>query len=152
MVEASQLYCFEKLHQSIFEQYPGHCNRKLFILITSAVGNLAIKVSGQYLVKINWSFLNMKTSKQQNTRKKLAQTRKCWNVKSSMKNWTRKNRKSLISQRLSEKRSILQVLNLKSVQKRIKGSQQIVESVTLPPAPTSMKEPDSTGTSMVESI
>ena len=94
----------------------------------------------------------MKTSKQQNTRKKLAQTRKCWNVKSSMKNWTRKNRKSLISQRLFEKRSILQVLNLKSVQKRIKGSQQIVESVTLPPAPTSMKEPDSTETSMVESM
>ena len=69
-----------------------------------------------------------------------------------MKNWTSKNRKSLISQRLFEKRSIFQVLNLKSVEKRIKGSQQIVESFTLPPAPTSMKEPDSTETLMVESM
>ena len=56
------------------------------------------------------------------------------------------------SQRLSEKRSILQVLNLKSVQKRIKASQQIVESVKLSPMLTSTKEPDSTLASIFESM
>ena len=29
--------------KSIFEQYPDHCNQKFFVLITRAVGNLALK-------------------------------------------------------------------------------------------------------------
>ena len=97
-------------------------------------------------------FLEYENIKATEHKEKACSTQGMLELKKLYEELDKEEQEVIESQRLFEKRSILQVLNLKSVQKRIKGSQQIVESVTLPPAPRSMKEPDSTETSMVESM
>ena len=42
--------------KSIFEQYPDHCNHKLFVLITRAVGNLALKRIWTTVIKYKLEF------------------------------------------------------------------------------------------------
>ena len=97
-------------------------------------------------------FLEYENIKATEHKEKACSTQEMLELKKFYEELNKEEQEVIESQWLFEKRSILQVLNLKSVEKRIKGSQQIVESVTLPPVPTSMKEPDSTETSIVESM